>query len=349
MNTTENNNTPPNIPPRPHNAHKGTCGTVAVLGACAARQPQPLTMLGGPVLTARAALRAGAGLAKLLLPDTLTTNALTALAEATAIPLPTNSAGHIDTQTALPILDNTLRSLNPSTRSTAGIGVLAIGPGLGPPTEHTRALVMRAITQDHAPIVIDADALNALATIPSPNLDFHAHAIITPHPGEARTLADAFNLSIKPTADNDDERHNAAQTLAAHLGCICILKSHRTTIASPVEALTLDAEPNPALATAGAGDVLTGVVAACIAQFVRPALLMGEHSRASQDLGGLSLLDAAHTATNIHATAARLWANATTPPRHAGLLASELTDHLPLAIATLRDPARIAPHAVPKH
>lgn len=328
----------PAIPQRDPHAHKGALGTVAVIAGTAANTPNHPRMLGAPAITARAAIRAGAGLTKLLVPEPIANHTLTLTPEATAIPLPVDQHHHIDTPAALPVLDHTLNTLRTPPSPRPGIGVVAIGPGLGPPTDATRAILLRCLTQDTTPVVIDADAINALATMPDAHRDLRAPAVITPHPGEAGRLIDAFQLDASPRPDSEQERHHTAQTIAAFLGCICILKSHTTTIASPVEARTVDAPPNPALATPGSGDVLTGVTAALIAQFVRTPLIAGEHTRASEDLGGLPLLDAAHLAAAAHARAASLWANATTPQRTTGLLATELTDHLPLALEHLRNP-----------
>ena len=136
--------------------------------------------------------------------------------------------------------------------------------------------------------------------------------ILTPHPGEYRTLAGALGIDTDPV--DPDRRADAARDLAGRLGCVVVLKGAGTVVSNGIDTWTNDSG-NVALATAGTGDVLTGVIAGLVAQ------------------GGLSLYDCARLGVHLHGLAADRWT-----ARHGdtGLLASDLLDELPDTIAQLR-------------
>ncbi|MCK5843702.1 MAG: NAD(P)H-hydrate dehydratase, partial [Victivallales bacterium] len=115
------------------------------------------------------------------------------------------------------------------------------------------------------PMVLDADALNLIAanpdlitTITTPNV------LLTPHPGEAKRLLKAFSLPKLDKTAHSVERMAAAANIAAISGCVTVLKGERTVVASPSGELAVNGSGSPALATAGAGDVLAGVAAAML-------------------------------------------------------------------------------------
>jgi len=311
----------PRLPLREPTGHKGTFGTVAVLGGCAAKpdpegpEPTPQRMIGGPALAALAALRCGCGLARLVMPEPIIDAALTIAPSATGIPLPVDHRHGIVPHSAAEVIDHLLDTAS----------CIAVGPGLGV-SDGARAAAFRCIAQDELPVVVDADALNNLAHLPELTRDFRAPAVLTPHLGEFRRLASDRSLNIGIEVRDEAGQSRAAEALAQRLGCVVVLKS-ATTVVSDGQTTWVHAGPNPALATAGTGDVLTGVIASFIAQFFG----RGNAGRAS---GGLSLLDCARLGVAAHARAARLWC--ARREASAGLLASDLVDELPEAVEWLR-------------
>lgn len=319
----------------PH-GHKGTFGTVAVLGACARKRAlRPgeldtgtLHMLGGPCFAGIAALRAGCGLARLLLPEPLVDHALAIAPSATAIGIPVGADGDIVAHEASSVIDSIL----------AETTCLAVGPGMGVSPGASGA-VMRCITQETVPLVLDADALNNLAGTREVHLDFRAPAIVTPHPGEFKRLAGVLGITQDPT--DDASRRDAGEALAQKLGAVVVLKGASTIVSDGQRTWSHD-EPNPVLATAGTGDVLTGIIAGLVAQFVRidpnPAIA-ALRARAGGAGGagpsGLSLFDAARLGVAAHARAAQIWGTAHGGAT-GGLTAPDLLDLVPEACEGLR-------------
>ncbi len=303
----------PRLPPRDSHGHKGTFGTVAVIAGCA--DPR-LRMIGAPAIVALAALRAGAGLARILVPAPILNEAITITPSATGIALPTTPSGALIPHEAAAVFD----------AHASGADAIAIGPGLGwtndpgdALAEGTRAIVLRAILHSEAPIVVDADALNALAATPDFARDFRAHAILTPHPGEYARLAGA--LSLPKAGPDDGSRRIACEALARRVGCVVVLKG-AGTIVSDGQRTWICARGHSCLATAGTGDVLTGLLAGLLAQFSRAG------TRAP-----LSLYDVARIGVLSHALAGENWARA---HGEAGLIATELAALLPGVIDSLR-------------
>jgi len=307
----------PQLPARDPKGHKGTFGTVAIVGGCACTDAR---MIGGPALAARAACRAGAGLVRLVCPEPVLNAAITIAPSATGVSLPVDRDEEIVGHESAVILDRVL----------SAVDCLAIGPGFGV-ADGPRAASLRAALQESVPVVIDADALNNLAHVPDLQRDFHAHAVLTPHPGEYRRLAETLGLNTDPT--DPERRVAAAERLAQVLGVVVVLKGARTVVSDGHRSWTC-AEENAALATAGTGDVLTGLLAALIAQHHRRPMLAGERTITSEQRGGLGLYDCARLAVEAHARAARAWTKAFGAT--GGLLAEELADGLPAALETLR-------------
>ncbi len=300
----------PALPARDPDGHKGTFGTVLVVGGhCDGAE----VMLGGPALTALAALRTGCGLAWLALPRPILASALEVAPEATGIALPVDENDAIRPSAAAEAIDQRL----PRVRCCA------VGPGLGT-SEGAVQLVMRLVANSPVPLVIDADALNALSSCASFDLDVRAPAILTPHPGEQDRLARALALPVLPVSPTAVEQRTAATRLAARLGCVVVLKGSITTVADALEVHQLHAG-NAALATGGSGDVLTGIIASVVAQFHKP---LAEPSTAS-----LRLLDCARVGVALHGLAARRW---TVGHGNAGLLARDLVDALPATLESVR-------------
>lgn len=275
----------PSLPPRPRDAHKGTFGTVIIVGGCD-------TMMGAPALSATAALRSGAGLVKIATVPAALPVALTIEPSATGIMLSDDIA------TTLHQLDGA----DPQKKA-----ILAVGPGLGQ-SDDARELV-EALLQGSRTIVLDADGLNLLARLlhKTNRLQIKAPLVLTPHPGEFSRLADALSIHHSPT--DSASRPAAAAALANALHATVLLKG-ASTIISDGQRYFINTTGNPALATAGSGDVLTGLLAALIAQGAQ----------------GTSPFDAACLAAHLHGLAADLWANV---HGQSGLLARELATLLP--------------------
>ena len=217
--------------PRVRHAHKGDAGRVLVIGG----QPG---MPGAVQLAGTAAYRTGAGLV------VLATHPSHAAAIGAAQP-ELIVHGVSDASTLKPLL--------------AQASVLALGPGLGQ-GDWARALWQTALATS-IPCVVDADALNLLAM----HAATRANWVLTPHPGEAARL---LGVSV---ADIQADRFAAARAIAQRYGGVCVLKGSGTIVCTQDEpALWLCDRGNPGLATGGSGDVLTGVIAALIAQGLKP-------------------------------------------------------------------------------
>jgi NAD(P)H-hydrate epimerase len=295
----------PRLPQRPPDGHKGTFGTVCVLGGQAA---PPRVMLGGPALAAMGALRAGAGLAVLAVPAPLMAAALTVAPSATGLSLPVDAAGNLQPSAVAEILDRYLPQCD----------CLVLGPGLG--AEAAQRQVVARLIQMHAPpMVIDADALNALAGLPDLHRDLKAASVLTPHPGEFRTLAKALSIRLDPV--DPGARPEAALALARRLGCVVVLKGAGTVVSDGRDAW-VNSTGSVALATAGTGDVLAGVIGGLIAQYARP--------NAST---AISLYDCARLGVHLHGLAADRWSES---HGHAGMLAADLLLEIPGAMSSLR-------------
>lgn len=316
----------PTLPPRDPKGHKGTFGTVAIMGGCAVASQR---MFGAPALAARAALRTGCGLAKLVVPSPVLDLAIQLTPSATGRGFEVDTQGRIVPHLAAQTFDEAAQDAD----------AIAIGPGLGSNLnrgddagEGVPALVLRAIGQQDTPVVVDADALNCLAQIPDVAQDFRAGAILTPHPGEFKRLAKAFSISHDPT--DPHARPDAAATLAQRLGCVVVLKGFETVVSDGLRAWTCS-RGHPCLATAGTGDVLTGVIASLVAQFVAPGpRAIGGFQMPKPRDKPLDLFEAACLGVQTHAVAGETWAK--TNNAEAGLLAEELADATPPVLESLR-------------
>lgn len=299
----------PHLPKRDPRGHKGTFGTVGVVGGCAMRPGEAGTggsfMVGGPAMAATAALRAGAGLAKLVLPEPVLAAGLAIAPSATGVPMSVDARGDVVPHLAAAVIDALVSQ----------VSCIAAGPGMGV-SDGAAAVVFRCLGQEETPVVADADALNNLAGHAEFHRDVRAAAVMTPHVGEFRRIAAAMGVTADPAAEESRER--ACAELAQRLGCVVVLKSAATVVSDGHQVWTHD-HPNPALGTAGTGDVLCGVIAGIVAQ----------HFRA-----GLSLYDCARAGVLVHAGAGRAWVE-----RHgarAGLLASELLEEVPGVMEGMR-------------
>jgi hydroxyethylthiazole kinase-like uncharacterized protein yjeF len=183
--------------------------------------------------------------------------------------------------------------------------VLAIGPGLGQHPE-TEKFVLELVRQTKQPLVLDADALNMLAKDPS-KIDGHNRPlVITPHPGE---MARLIGGTVK---DVQADREKVARTFAQAHNVTVVLKGWRTLIAHPDGAIAVNTTGNPGMAKGGSGDILTGIVAAMLAQYAR-------------DLAPESVARAVEAAVYLHGLAADL---AVLEQDEHTLLATDTISHL---------------------
>lgn len=311
----------PRMPARDPKGHKGTFGTVAVVGGCCAGATR---MIGAPALSGLAALRSGAGLVKLLIPAPIINEAISLAPSATGIALEVDEHGRVLPSEAAAALDRILDSA----------GAIAIGPGLGrSPDAGTgpEAMVLRVVQQERAPVIVDADAIIALGAIAELHRDFRAPVVLTPHPGEFRAIAAALKVSGDPV--DPAQRPAAAEQLAQRLGCVVVLKGAGTVVTDGIRTWVCD-RGHACLGTAGTGDVLTGLIAGIAAQTVR---ILPFASRRGVPPGQLDLYDAARLGVLAHAIAGERWASS--HKAEAGLVATELADLLPEVLAELSGPA----------
>lgn len=229
------------LPERSEDAHKGDVGRVLVVGGCCGDR---IAMVGAPSLVANAALRSGSGLIQLVVPADVRTSVAVLAPCATTRTLPTDA-------------NELLRAIEDFEAD-----VVAFGPGLGESLSPETACAF--LRQCPVPLVIDADGLNLLARGPIGRFRDSHRVVITPHPGEAQRMlaAAGLDLSIDRTPP---ARRAAALALNEQFGCIVTLKG-RGTIVTNGERLYINGTGNAGMATGGAGDVLTGVIAALIGQ-----------------------------------------------------------------------------------
>lgn len=232
------------MPMRPVDCHKKQCGRVLVVAGSQG-------MSGAACLTAEAALRAGAGTVFLAVPASLVGVVETKLTETVTVPLPETFARSIDriaAETVLEILPD--------------FDVVAVGPGLSI-DGGTLGFVRDLVAAAQLPLVLDADGLNALIG----DMDVVArrrHAtVITPHPGE---LA---RLSGSATEEVQHDRPGFARQAALEWKCVAVLKG-AATLTSDGSRLAVNPTGNPGMATMGAGDVLTGLIAGLMSQKLEP-------------------------------------------------------------------------------
>ncbi|MYD17817.1 MAG: NAD(P)H-hydrate dehydratase [Chloroflexi bacterium] len=238
------------LPVRAPDAHKGTFGRVLVI-AGSTRYP------GAALLAARGAYRAGAGLVTIAAPESIALHLIAALPEATLLPLPEHDAGVISGHAAWEVVRDEL----------PGVDAVVLGCGFGQ-HNHSGVFVRRFLISEEVAavrgVVVDADGLNLLAADVSGLADAVAPVVLTPHPGEMGRLT---GLS---TDDVQGRRLTLSRDSAAEWGCHVVLKGANTIVAAPDRRARVSEVAQPALATAGTGDVLSGAISALIAQGVSP-------------------------------------------------------------------------------
>jgi len=262
---------------RPADTNKWQAGVLVVGGSGG--------MTGAPRLVSEAAMRAGAGIVWCGLPGH----------EAAA-----RAGGSEIIAKALPATDDgALAGLDDLLSSVDRFRGLAVGPGLGT-ADPTRAAVRELMAKVAKPVVLDADGLNAFAGDAATLAERPGPTVLTPHDGEYARLAG------EPVGT---DRVDSARRLAALTGAIVLLKGPTTVIAAPDGRATLNVTGGPELATAGSGDVLSGIIAGLIAR-------------------GLTVFEAAAAGAFIHGRAGDR-------SGHTGLIASDLIAALPRTLTDL--------------
>ncbi len=231
----------PLIEPRVAESNKGNYGHVLMIGGS-------LGKAGAPAMAGISALRAGAGLATVATPTSVLPTVAGFHPEVMTEPLPETEAGTISANAAEKI-----------DALAKGKSVLAIGPGISRFPE-TSGLVRALVAKSQVPTVLDADGLNAFEGRVSELSGKGRVLVITPHPGEMARLA---ACSI---ADVQKDRLGVARRFARQHELVVVLKGHRTLVVQPDGEAWANTTGNPGMSTGGTGDILTGMVAAMIAQ-----------------------------------------------------------------------------------
>ncbi len=280
------------IPPRPKYSHKGDYGHILLVAGSRGKT-------GAALLAAKACLRAGAGLVTIGVPESLTDIFMNRVTDEMTLPLPDNGRGALSSKAIPQIVEF----------SSQRADIIAIGSGIGV-SHDTEEILSELLRTSEIPVVIDADGLNSLKG----NLDLLKKAksplILTPHPGEMARLLQGRKCTIQ---DIEKDRITTALGFSADTGSTLVLKGVPTISATPEGRAFVNTSGNPGMATAGSGDVLTGIIASFLGQGLSPehASILGVY------LHGLAG-DEAAAAKGEH-----------------GLIASDIVSFLPEALRIL--------------
>lgn len=232
-------NLPP-LPDRPADSHKGTFGSLLIVGGS-------VDMIGAPMLAARSAYRAGCGLVTVAMPQSVLAAALSILPEAIGLGL------HGDDGDVL-LLEERIEKAD----------AIVVGPGLG--TAPAADALLDTILAKKKPVLLDADALNLLARR-SEWPEHAANLVLTPHPGEMKRLLRHLDRDEVPS--DDDGRTDVAHAAATVWKTVVVLKGKRTVIADRSR-VRVNKTGDQTLAKAGTGDVLSGLIGSLMAQGMSP-------------------------------------------------------------------------------
>jgi hydroxyethylthiazole kinase-like uncharacterized protein yjeF len=287
------------IPRRPGDAHKGTCGKVLLIAGSTG-------MTGAATLASLSCLKAGAGMSILGIPKSLNEIMEIKLTEVMTKPLP-----DVKKRGAL-----ALRGLGEIMQVLKWADCVALGPGLGQHFE-TIELVRKLVTKVELPMVIDADGLNAIARDSSILNQTKAPLILTPHIGELSRL---INVPIDEIEKN---RMKYARESVNKFNCVLVFKGAPTIIGEPEGQVYVNPTGNAGMATAGSGDVLTGIIVGLLAQMI---------FLKDQDIKK-SMLECALAGVYIHGLCGDL---AKEEKGEMGMIAGDMMEKLPEALKQLR-------------
>ena len=227
------------LPDRKPDSHKGDYGKILLL--CGSRG-----YTGAAALAAMGALRSGAGLVYLAVPESIYAIEACKLTEAIVLPLP--DEGGTIAMSALPEIRRLLPKMD----------AVLIGCGLGQ-SEGTRAVLETVLREFSGPVVVDADGINLLAKHMDILRERHAPTILTPHAGEF----------VRIGGDNKADRVSETLRFAMKYGCILLLKGQETVISDGKETY-VNQTGNPGMAVGGCGDVLSGIIVSLLGQGIEP-------------------------------------------------------------------------------
>jgi NAD(P)H-hydrate epimerase len=273
------------VRPRNPDVHKGKAGHLLVVSGSPGKT-------GAAAMTAMSALRSGAGLVTLGVPESLHAVLETKVTEVMTYALPETHDGMLD-----------VSGLEAVSSLLAGKSCLAIGPGIGTADE-TRELFFNLLRRSRVPMVIDADGLNLLAQQPENLKAVHVPVILTPHPGEMARLC---KLSVEQV---QKDRIECARQFSKQYGVHLVLKGARTVISHPEGSVFINLGGNAGMASGGMGDVLTGLIGGLVVQGYSPAA-------------------SAHMGVYLHGAAADTLAAQTGP---IGYLATDVMEQIPREI-----------------
>jgi len=231
----------PKLKSRKADAHKGDFGKVCIIAGS-------VGMSGAAALAGRAALRAGAGLVRVATSQSALPIVASIEPSYTTVALPEDNTGKISSKAVSTILN-----------LTSDNDCFAFGPGVGV-SKGLQSVVESLIEQENIPLLIDGDGLNNLSNIKDWPKKAKAKLILTPHPGEMKRLWTGL-LREKQPAD----RQQQASKLAQHTKSVVVLKGAGTVVTDGGK-VYINKTGNPGMATAGSGDVLTGIITALVGQ-----------------------------------------------------------------------------------
>jgi ADP-dependent NAD(P)H-hydrate dehydratase len=277
----------PELSPRLPESHKGDFGRVLVIAGSRG-------MSGAAILCGSAALRGGAGLVRVAVPEQIWPIVAAGNPCYMTAPMPQDDQGRLAGVSAAEILN------------LAANDVLAVGPGLGKSPDLVR-LIGHLIREAAQPVILDADGLNNLSVDIAALSSHRSPMVLTPHPGEFARLTGASADTVKSRGDN------LAVEFAAKHGVVVVLKGHRTVVTDGQRRYR-NSTGNAGMATAGSGDVLTGLITALVGQ-------------------KLELFAAAQLGVYLHGLAGDL---ARDERGEEALIASDLLEFLPMAFRKWR-------------
>ncbi|MCL0040175.1 NAD(P)H-hydrate dehydratase [Thermodesulfovibrionales bacterium] len=250
------------IPQRPRYSHKGDYGHILIIAGSSGKT-------GAALMTAKASLRSGAGLVTLAAPESLMDIFQSRATEEMTLSLPDSGNGMLSLRAIEKILDFAAQKAD----------VIAIGPGIGVSPD-TERIMGELIQKSTIPMVIDADGINSIKAAADLLKKARSPIILTPHPGE---MARLLNQDADPNAsamrihDIEKDRLNIAMEFSKKTGAYLVLKGAPTIIAEPEGNAFINTTGNPGMASAGSGDVLTGIIPSLLGQGLNPlnASLLG--------------------------------------------------------------------------
>jgi len=272
----------PKLKPRAVDGHKGDYGKVCIIAGS-------VGMSGAAALAGRSALRAGAGLVRVATPKSILPIVASIEPSFTTIALPEDSAGRISA-----------KAINIILEAVAENDVMAFGPGIGT-SGALRFILKNLLDQQNLRLVIDADGLNNLASLKNWPARLKAKLILTPHPGEMKRLWSGLLREELPA-----DRQQQALQLSQRTNAIVVLKGAGTVVTDG-DKVYINKTGNPGMATAGSGDVLTGIITALLGQ-------------------GLNYFDAAVLGVYLHGLAGDIAAEKF---GRVSLMATDIIDSLP--------------------